>query len=190
MKELLTFLPLLIFSFINGKTQFPYQLKSAKIDFVFINGMQSGTKTLIFADSGRTEKSFATTFTDTSLFKALIPQAVVNKTSSRIMVIQTKDSVFTIDLNLLVGSRRQRFNLNQSSIIEDQKKYIGVDTFLNKKCEIVDFQGFKIWYWKGIALKKEMIIDDQKIYEYATSIDEHYLIRADEFQIPGTAKMQ
>ena len=55
----------------------------------------------------------------------------------------------------------------------------------------MDFDGFKIWYWKGIVLKKEYIISStQKIYEYATSIDENYVIKEDEFKVPKNVKMQ
>ncbi len=34
-----------------------------------------------------------------------------------------------------------------------------------------------------------MIIDNHKIYEYATFIDEDYKIKVDDFQVPGNIKM-
>jgi len=191
MKKLLTFLPLLLILSLNGQTQSPYGIKSAKIDYVFSNGFQTGTKTLIFADSGKTEKAFAVTKMDTSKLKDIPEGFSANNTSSQLLIIQTKDSVFTVDLEKLVGNRRHRFNLDISSMFDDQKKVIRTDTFLNRICDVVDFFGFEMWYWKGLVLKKEMTIDgDHKVYEYATSIDENYFIKADEFKVPGNIKFQ
>src|ERR1700755_866771 len=45
----------------------PYGIKSGKIVHKFINGPQSGTKTLIFDDWGRTEKEEVTTISDTAV---------------------------------------------------------------------------------------------------------------------------
>lgn len=42
----------------------------------------------------------------------------------------------------------------------------------------------------GIAIKKEMIVDGQTVYEYATSIDENYIIKPGEFQLPANVVMQ
>lgn len=191
MKKLLTFLPLLSILSSSGQTQSPYGIKSAKIDFVFSNGIQSGTKTLIFTDYGKTEKAFTITQTDTSKFNQMAEGLSLNQTSSQILIIQTTDSVITVDLEKLISSKRQRFNLDLSSTFDDQKKLFKTDTFLNKACEVVDLAGFKIWYWKGLALKKEMTIDgDNKIYECATSIEENYLIKADEFKVPSNVKLQ
>ncbi len=95
----LVFFPILLLLFFRVFSQPPCKIRSAKIDFVFSTGFQTGTKTIIFDD-------------------------------------------------------------------------------------------FKIWYWKGIALKKEMNIDNLKIYEYATFIDEDYKIKVDEFLVPRNIKMQ
>ena len=191
MKKLLIFLSLLLILSLSGQTQSLYGIKSAKIDFVFSNGFQSGTKTLIFTDFGKTEKALAFTQTYTSKFNHIAEGLTLNQTLSQILIIQTKDSVFSVDLKKQVGSKQQRFNLDISSMFDDQKKSIGTDTFLNRVCDVVDFAGFKMWYWKGLVLKKEMTIDgDHKIYEYATSIDEDYLVKVDEFKIPSNLKFQ
>ena len=92
------------------------------------------------------------------------------------LLIPAVGSSFFFDL--MAGGKRQRLNLNMSSMIQDQKKKIGHDTFLNKTCEIVDFQGFKIWYWKGLALKKEMALSpNPKVYEYATALIKIILLK-------------
>ena len=68
------------------------------------------------------------------------------------------------------------------------QKKVGEDTFLGKRCEIYDMGGAKIWYWKGVALKKVLLAD--QIYEDATSVDENYVIKPDEFEVPKNVKMQ
>ncbi len=167
-------------------SQSPYQIKSCKIDFVFSNGPQKGTKTLIFADSGKVEKEYGVANIDTSVNSEIPKQFIGSRTVYHSLIIQTQDSVFSVDLDLMTGGKRQRFNLDMSSIIDGQKKKIGQDIFLNKTCDIVDFHGFKIWYWKGLALKKEMTLSpNQNVYEYATAIDENYIIKEDEFKVPA-----
>ena len=190
MKKLLTCLPLIVTLFVVGQTQAPYEIKSAKIDFVFNNGLQLGTKTLIFTDSGKIEKAVAATEIDTSFFKNMSKEFNENLGASKTMIIQTQDSVFTIDLKKLTGTKRQRINVGIPSFPDEQKKKTVTDSFLNRECEIVDFHSFKIWYWKGIAVKKEMVIDaTHKIYEYATSIDEDYIIKAEDFEVPDNVKI-
>jgi hypothetical protein len=191
MKKLIILLPLFLILSSIGQTTSPYGIKSAKIEFAFSNGFQSGTKTLIFTDSGKTEKVFAAIRMDTSMINNMPEGFSTNNISSQILIIQTKDSVFTVDLEKLVGSKRIRFNLDMTSMFNDKKKSIGTDTFLNRLCDVYDLEGFKIWYWKGLVLKKEMAIDgNHKIYEYATSIDEDYPIKSDEFQVPKNVQFK
>jgi putative transposon-encoded protein len=188
-KTLLFFI--FIAQFFNGHSQSPYQIKSCKIDFVFSNGLQKGTKTLIFTDSGKVEKVYGVTYVDTSANSEIPKQFIGSRTVYRSLIIQTKDSVFTVDLDLMTGGKRERFNLDMSSLFDDQKKKTGQDTFLNKTCDIVDFQGFKVWYWKGLALKKEMTLSpNQKVYEYATAIDENYIIKDNEFKVPNGVNLK
>jgi hypothetical protein len=192
-----------------GFSQAPYQIKSCKIDFVFSNGIQKGTKTIIFDDYGRLAKEMGTTYVDTSLNSDIPKEFIGNRTSYRSLIIKTKDSVFTIDLGSMLGSGRPAlytdgFSEKSAAIkisekdtfqidlsFNNKQKKIGEGVFLGKKCDIMDFDGFKIWYWKGIVLKKEYIISStEKIYEYATSIDENYIIKEDEFNLPDGVKMR
>ena len=175
----------------NVQSQSSYQIESCKIEFIYYNGIAKGTKTIIFADSGRIEKQLVTQYVDTANNSDIQQQFIGNRTVYHILQIQTQDSVFSIDLDLMIGSKRARFNIDMSSYINNEKKKIGEGIFLNKKCDITDFSGFNIWYWKGLALKKEMTISPtQQVYETATLIDEHYLIKEDEFKVPIGVKMK
>lgn len=191
MKKLLTLLPLFLILFSSGQTTSPYGIKSAKIEFAFSNGLQSGTKTLIFTDSGKIEKVYAAISMDTSMINNMPEGFSTNNISSQILIIQTKDSVFRVDLEKQVGSKRERFNLDMSSMFNDNKESIGTDLILNRLCDVYDLEGFKIWFWKGLVLKKEMVIDgNHKIYECATSIDEDYPIKSDEFKVPKNVQFK
>lgn len=173
----------------SGFAQAPYELNSCKIDFVFATGnLQKGTKTLVFTDSGYIEKELSVTYIDTS-GKTEIPKEVLgSRTVYNTLVIQTRDSVNSIDLDLMIGRKRTKYGSDLASFVYDSKIKVGEDTFLTKKCDIIDIEGVKLWYWKGIVLKKELPIDG--VYEYAVSIDEDYSIKADEFLIPKNVKMQ
>lgn len=52
-----------------------------------------------------------------------------------------------------------------------------------------EIYGLKAWYWKGIALKSGFS-KDNGIFEYATSIDENYIIKEDEFKFPDNIEMK
>lgn len=190
-----------------GKSQNPYQIKSCKIDFVFSNGLQKGTKTLIFSDSGKIEKESGITYVDTSANSEIPRQFIGSRTVYNSLIIHTKDSVFAIDMDSKTGTSSFRFTLVESShqdepvkktgkntfdidllaLQKNAAKKVGEDTFLNKKCDVIDLDGAKIWYWKGIALKKESL--SGQIYEYATSIDENYVIKENEFKVPDNIKI-
>lgn len=189
MRQLLILLTAFIGQTLIVYSQAPYKINSCKIDFVFATGkFQKGTKTLIFTDSGKIEKEFGVTYRDTSANSEIPKEIIGNRTVYHTLLIHTIDSVFSIDLDLMTGSKRVKFGFGSSSFMDDQMKKVREDTFLNKKCDVMDFNGVKLWYWKGIVLKKELPVDG--VYEYATSIDENYVIKEDEFQVPKSVKME
>jgi hypothetical protein len=55
-----------------------------------------------------------------------------------------------------------------------------------RECIVKEFEnGMKIWFWKGIALKKQNAYETNlDIGEVAVSIDESYVIKRDDFSIP------
>jgi hypothetical protein len=195
MAKLLLCLASLLAILINAKSQPPFLLKSARIEFVFSSGMQMGTKTLIFKDSGINARQESFTYADTSLLSSMLPdtlhQFFKQIAKSHVLLIETRDSIFQIDLNTSTGTAIQRFYLTGDSGIPMGSKKIGADTFLGRMCEVFDFNGFKLWYWKGLVLKKEYITKEGgRIYDYATSIDENYVEEKDTFEIPKGVKMK
>ncbi len=177
---------------IIGYSQAPYQIKSCKIDYIFSNGLQKGTKILIFSDSGKLAKEIGASYVDTSAKIDLPKELVSNRTTYNQLIIQTMDSVFSVDLDLQTGYKRATiFFFNEKtkdSIFGSMSKKVRQDTLLGRKCDIFDMNGAKLWYWKGIILKKELL--PNQLYEYATSIDENYIIKPDEFDVPKNIKMQ
>jgi len=168
-----------------AKAQKPYQIKSCKIEFSFNNGMQAGTKTLIIADSGAYEKEEVVAKTDTAMLTKSDLPAEFKTFSSwlQIVKINTPDSSFSVDLNSSIITRNLRPS-GSNNFFLSMTKLVAQDTFIGRKCEIRDVDGFKLWFWKGICLKKEMDVGGAKIYEYATAIDENYVIMQDEFILP------
>jgi hypothetical protein len=102
--------------------------------------------------------------------------------------IQTTDSVFLIDLISMTGVKNIRWG---ASLNFDNPFFtkIGTDTFLNRICDVYDARVAKIWYWKGVYLKKELAFKEGgKVYERAILIDENYIIKEDEFLLPQGVK--
>jgi hypothetical protein len=170
------------------------QLNSCKIDFVFGTPSYKGTKTIVFTDSGRIAKEIIDQVVDTTSNFGKPQENIKKRTKFHLLDIQIKDSVYRIDLDSMIGSKRRRIiSFNQDPFIKNWTK-IAEDTMLNRKCDIMEFHGFKIWYWKGIALKKEFPIPPNEcnacMYEYAISIDENYIIKKDEFDVPEGIKME
>jgi hypothetical protein len=187
---------ILFFSFflfiIFGESQTPFKIKSCKIELAFGSPYYKGTETIIFNDYGKTDKVTGVKYFDTSA-KMDVPKGVIGKRAVyHFLQIQTPDSVYSIDLDSAKGYGRIRINWGDSSLsISGKRNKIREDTILNKKCDVIDFHGMKIWYWNGIALKKEFPTPlTGSWYEYATSIDDNYIIKEDEFNVPKGTQMQ
>jgi hypothetical protein len=189
MRQFLFLFILFIGQALDANSQAQYKIKSCKIDFVFAGGkLEKGTKTLTFTDSGKIEKELSETFRDTSAMSEFPKEVVGNRIVFHQLLIHTADSIFYVDLDSMTGTKRITSGFGSSSFISDQMTKIKEDTFLNKTCEVMNMNGVKLWYWKGIVLKKEFPING--LYEYATSIDENYVIKEDEFKVPKSVKMQ
>lgn len=178
---------------LTGYTQAPYQVKSAKIDYVWSNGLSKGTKTLIFDDSGRVEKIIGKELFDTSvnLGDLGFPKAFkLNKTVQNSLIIQTKDSIYSIDMDSMVGSSSPRINMNLKSLLPKLKK-LGEKEFAGKTCAIIETPFGKILMWKGICLNKFYEgAPSPEIYEYAVTVTENYVIKVDEFKVPSQVRME
>jgi|SRR5579862_7922392 len=173
-----------------GYSQTPYGIKSCKIEFVFSNGLQKGTKIIIFTDSGRLEREEGTSSFDTSVSISFRQNLQGHGIIMHYLRIQTRDSVYSFDLDSMSGSRKARFKERRMS--KDWSQGGENDTLLGKICTVKDLPPLKLWYWKGILLKRERTPLSYPPpfteYEYATEIDEDYVIKPDEFAIPMNIK--
>lgn len=176
-------------SSLNAMGQPRCELKSCKIEYEFFDGINSGYKTVIFTDSGLIDKQIIIAKTDSSKIPAEMKLMMKDLPDQvRQLKIQTRDSVFLIDLISMNGEKQKRSLLN-FSLSGPFLTRIGTDTFLQKTCEVYDAKVSKIWYWKGIAIKKEVAFKNGgMIYERAISIDENYIIKRDEFEVPVSVK--
>lgn len=185
-------LTLLLFAFIalpvGSYAQAPYKIKSCRIEFAFTaGGFQKGLKTLIFTDSGHTEKMYGITYVEPSAYAEMPKELTPTRSIYRTLVIQTPDSVFSVDLDQMTGFSREKVGYVMPDFIKSQMKKIREDSFLNKRCDVMDFSGATLWYWNGIVLKKTI---GNMVLEYATLIDEDYIIKEDEFKLPKGVKRQ
>ena len=174
-----------------------FGIKSCKIVYVFDIGIAKGEKTIVFDDWGNTAKEYGVVYPDTSQFKTLIgkdfPHAFDTIPLSKIpqvqhlLKIQTKGSMYIINLDTKTGYASPYFQPDSSfKFPEGVEKIIGNDTFLNRNCIVKSFgDKVKFWYWNNLVLKKEFEEDSTDgTFEYATFIDENYIIKSDEFEIP------
>lgn len=178
---------LILYFFMTSYVSDSYQIKSCKIEFVFANGLQTGQKTLIFDKYGSLEKEEGKSIVN-KISNDEIPRELINqRVSYHLLTIKTNNSIFNIDLDSMTGTKKVLLEANRD-VIDFRANKVGESFYLNRKCDIVNYNGVKIWYWKGIALKKEFPSSGGAIYEYATAIDENYLVKKDEFSIPKNIK--
>ncbi len=185
-------LTLLLFVFFalpfGGFAQAPYQIKSCRIEFAFSKGgYKKGTQIVIFTDSGAVEKTATTTVIDYDASPEIPKKHKPGKSIHHTLYLQTRDSAFYIDLDLMTITLKDIPTPLSRFITKSMMKKIGEDTILNKPCDVMEYEHAKFWYWKGIVLKK---LITERLYEYATLIDEDYIIKDDEFMLPKGVKMQ
>jgi hypothetical protein len=172
-------------------SQAPCDIRSCKIEYEFFDGVQKGTKTLIFDDSGWIEKQIVFSILDSTKLPPFPNGSPKVKTVSNILTIKTLKWVYNIDIDLKIGQKTSRTLFSMKSMTDNLMKKTGEGLYLDKPCIIYDFNGFKIWMWKGITLKKELVFPDgAKIYEVAVTVDENYIIGKDEFKVPSEFKIE
>lgn len=194
---------LILFLYINTYSQDSlyaekkFDIKSCKITYNLDIGIAKGEKTIVFDDWGSIAKEYGVIYPDSSQLQLLVGEDFseafdtlsMNKTLQvqHSLKIQRKEIIYNIDLDAKVGYISPLFKASSSFKMADSiEKIIGTDTFLNRLCIVKSFgDKVKFWYWNNLVLKKEF--DEEglvEILEYATSIDENYIIKPDEFEIP------
>jgi len=163
-----------------------YNIKSCKVIYKFFDGIRRGEKIVIFDDSGVYEKEIVIAHLVSDSIMEDSPAASFIKKDINMIAIKTPQSILTVDIDTKRGSKQDRRPLPfGKDFFTPDKKVIGSDTILGRRCEIIEYtKAYKVWYWKGIALKKEMVVDGIIIQECAISIDESYSIKKDEFNVP------
>jgi hypothetical protein len=185
-----------------------FPIKSCRVVFKFVNGPQSGTKTVIFDDWGNLEKEEGVTMTDTIAMRKVLGSVLDSaSTSPETSAFQNNFRLAALQHTLIITTNGQRYiiDLDQHTgvkgpilIMEDNMEgvlkqtgfvFARLDTLLGKPCEIWEAHGaFRFWVWnKFYVLKKELMADfpaSMRVEEYATEIDESYSIKPDEFKVP------
>jgi len=177
-----------------------YGIKSCRIVYTFQNGPQSGSKIVTFDQWGAIEKEEVTTMTDTGLMRKALTDAPapVNKMAlpgvQHVLLIKDTKTKYTIDLGKMIGYVTHASALQVGpDFLEKNSIVVGNDTILGKPCVIREMhQAFRFWVWNKIVLKKKLIQNGPEINvaEYATEIDEDYVMKPDEFKVPPNIKVQ
>jgi hypothetical protein len=189
-----------------------YCIKSCRIVLGFVNGPQSGLKTIIFDDWGNKEKEEVVTTTDTATMRKVLASirdgvgqsdapAFLNNiplaAKQHILTIKLQGQRYVINLDRHVGAKGP-FLLLGGSFEENMKQmrfaFVRLDTLLGKPCKVWEQPGgFRMWVWNNYVVKKQIIQDfpaGMRIEEYPIKIDELYSIEADEFKIPDDIQWQ
>ena len=189
-----------------------YPIKSCRIVLRFINGSESGTKTVIFDDWGNKEKEEGVTMFDTSAMKNSLtalrdslrnrgapafPDSFQFSAIQHNLIITVEGQRYIVDLDRHTGEKGPIL-LMGGSFEENMKQmgfaFIRTDTLLEKPCKVWEqAAAVRLWVWNNYVVKKQMIIGlpaGMRIEEYATEIDESYSIKPDEFKIPDNIQFQ
>lgn len=169
----------------------PYDIKSGKITYRFVNGIQQGIKVVVFDNYGQEEK-----MTGYSIMTSSATDDGGNYGDTIREILLKKDAfIYKINLNDGTGfklNRNEKLPLNLDALRPGQV-VIGPDTILDRPCLIIEiFGSLRTWYWNRIPIRKQVIGTGMtsKIEDYAISIDENYVPNKSEFEIPDGIKMK
>ncbi len=189
----------LLLNAVAADTSNPRQVRSGIVEYeLSTSGMgttQKGTKTEWFDDYGnRTatlEKSTSTT-------------KILGQTSTEVkeeLTIIDGDTVYTIDLRAKTGTKADIGQMkqmgaamaNRMGAAEDPKKFVEknggkwlpAETFLGRKCDVVEMMGVKTWTYKGVTLKTEGAMMGIATTQVAKKFEENVRVPASKFQVPA-----
>jgi len=168
----------------------PFDIKSCKIVYRFVNGIQQGEKTVVFDDYGKVEK-----MTALSIVAGNGNESRIAGDTSYEMTIKKPGELYKVNLKEHTGfktTRNETLPLNLESPRPGQV-IIGPDTILDKPCTVVEiFGSLRTWYWNRIPIKKQVIGSGMttKIEDVAISIEENYAVSSSEFEVPDGIKLK
>ena len=169
----------------------PYDTKSGKIIYRFSNGIQQGQKIVVFDNYGREEKMITNTIMSLNINNS---ERNAGDTIHE-MIIKKGNYIYKINLDAGTGfklSRGEPLPLNLDALRPGQV-LAGTDTILDRPCTIIEvFGSLRTWYWNRIPIKKQVMgtSTTTNVEESAVSIDENYMVRKNEFEIPEGVKIK
>ena len=155
----------------------------------------TGTRTEWWADHGRKVATLEKSTTKTEIFG--------QKSTERKeeLTIVDGDTVYTIDLLKKTGTKGNLAELkklgaafaNRMGGADDPKqfveknggKWLPAETFLGRKCDVVEMMGVKAWTYKGVTLKTEGSMMGITTRQVAKSFEEDVQVPAAKFQVPA-----
>ncbi|NJK94260.1 MAG: hypothetical protein HC905_04355 [Bacteroidales bacterium] len=102
-------------------------------------------------------------------------------TKQDIEVLRKMGEAFAGHLNSTGSSVRE---FTKDFVEKNGGRWLPSETFLGKKCDVIEMMGVKQWIYKGVPLRIESNMMGMKISETATSISEEVSVPAIRFTVP------
>ena len=177
----------------------PRELASGLVEYqLSTSGMgttMTGTKTEWWSDHGRKVATLEKTTTKTEIF------GQKNSERKEELTIVDGDTVYTIDLLKKTGTKGNIAEFrklgaafaNRMGAAEDPKKFVEknggkwlpAETFLGRKCDVVEMMGVKAWTYKNVTLKSEGSVMGISTSQVAKKFEENVSVPAAKFEVPA-----
>lgn len=176
----------------------PRPLASGVVEYELSSGgmgsTMTGMRTEWWTDHGRKVATLEKSTTKTELF------GQKNTERKEELTIIDGDTVYTIDLLQKTGTKADigqmkqmgRAMANRMGATEDPKKFVEknggkwlpAETFLGRKCDVVEMMGVKTWTYKGVTLKTEGAMMGITTTQVAKKFEENVRVPAAKFEVP------
>jgi hypothetical protein len=165
------------------------------------NGMGStttGTRTEWFADHGRKVATLEKTTTQTEIF------GQKNTERKEELTIIDGDTMYTIDLVKKTGSKGDIAEMKKMGAMMANRmagpggvqngrefveknggKWLPAETFLGRKCDVVEMMGVRTWTYQGVNLKTEGAMMGITTKQVAKQFEENVRVPAAKFEVPA-----
>ena len=183
MKKILLFSILLsIFIILNAQNETElYQIKSGKFITETISNEMNMTTTIFFQDYGKKM------YSETDMITKNNETEIHNKIGT-IVDGNTITQIFFNSKSYITMTDNE--NYEEDEYDDDEEDYfvpeniVGEEVIMNRKCKIYQTEDAKIWLWKGMTLKHEVVDEGIKIVTTIKEINENYKVPNSKFQVP------
>lgn len=174
---------------------------TGRVSYKMTGAAMSGTSTLIWADSGKRFRSDAALTMTGMTGSPNAPKAGAALGSGTLKQWTIADGKFLYMHLPMHGQVAQRIpqtpeRLKQAASGaavplsgEGKGKVIGKATLLGKPCEIRESGNYKLWMWKGLPLKLEMMNQGMNLTITATKVEAPAKLSATAFKVPSGYKI-